>query len=102
MSSLEVAKSKVADLGAFIDHKAVQMFKRMYIDDGLGERSKDTEDRLEGEEVNDTKSNVTYTGIISQIFALGRFDIQVMVRDGGMRPEFIKKMGVIPGSVVCT
>ena len=50
MAGLEVAKHKVADLGANIDPLAAQMIKKGYVDDGAGGGSKEDVERLIGDE----------------------------------------------------
>ena len=75
MCGLIVAKSKVADLGISIDHDAVFMIKKTYLDDGSGRGLMDTVDQLLGDKVTDNDDNVNYTGTISQIFAQGGFQI---------------------------
>ena len=81
MCGLEVAKAKVADPGQDIDPDAVAMIKKTYVDDGSGGGTSDTVDRLIGEETADKEGNLTYSGTVTQIFALGGFSIKVMVRD---------------------
>ena len=71
MCGLEVAKTKVADLGKNIDPAAVDMIKMTYVDDGSGGGTKETVDRLIGEETTDAKGNLIYSGTVAQIFALG-------------------------------
>ena len=71
MCGLEVAKTKVAELGKDIDSKAVNMIKLTYVDDGAGGGSKETVDRLVGEETTDAEGKLHYIGTIAQIFALG-------------------------------
>ena len=53
----------------------------------------DTVDRLIGEETSDEQSNLTYSGTVAQIFALGGFSLKVIVRDGESRPKIIDKLG---------
>ena len=93
MCGLEVAKTKVADLGKHINPEAVPMIKLTYVDDGSGGGTTETVDRLIGEESTDPQGNLTYTGSVAQIFALGGFTLKVMVRDGEHRPEIIDKLG---------
>ena len=90
---LEVAMSKVENLGESIDPEAVKMIKKTYVDDGSGAGSKDAVNRLLGEEVVDSESNIIYTGTIAQLFYLGGFIVRVMVRDGEWRPEVVQKLG---------
>ena len=65
MCGLEVAKSKVADLGVSMDHVAVLRVKKTDIDDGSGGRLKDTVDRLMGDEVTDNEGKVSYKSLPS-------------------------------------
>ena len=92
MCGLEVAKAKVADLGNSIDPEFVVMIKKTYVDDGSGGGSKDTVNRLIGEEVSDGKGNLNFMGTVAQIFALGGFSLKVMVRDGKTRSHIIDKL----------
>ena len=93
MCNLEVAKAKVADLGQDINPEAVAMIKMTYVDDGAGGGSKETFDRLIGEETSDKEGNLSYSGTVAQIFALGGFTIKVMVWDGESRSPIIDKLG---------
>ena len=79
MCGLEVSKTKVADLGQHIDSEAVAMIKMTYVDDGSGGGTTQTVDRLIGEESTDPQGNLTYTGTVAQIFALGGFTLKVIV-----------------------
>lgn len=71
----------------------VKMIKKTYVDDCSGGRSKDTVDRMVEKEVTDTKGHVIYTANISQIFPLGRFNLEAMVPDGEARSEITKCLG---------
>ena len=93
MCGLEVAKTKVADLGKNIDPAAVDMIKMTYVDDGSGGGTKETVDRLIGEETTDAKGNLIYSGTVNQIFALGGFSLKVMVRDRESLPDITEKLG---------
>ena len=75
MCGLEVSKVKVADLGQDISLEAVALIKMTYVDDGSGGGTMDTVDRLIGEEASDDKGNLSYSGTVAQIFALGGFMI---------------------------
>ena len=55
--------------------------------------SKETVDRLVGVVVTNTKGYTTYSGTIALIFALGGFNIKILVRDGELRLEVNKKLG---------
>ena len=92
MCGLEVAKHKTADLGTDIDPEAVVMIKRGYVDDGSGGGTKETVDRLMGNETEQDGS-LQYDGTVAQIFSLGGFKLKVMVRDGETRQEIIDKLG---------
>ena len=63
------------------------------VDDGAGKGTKETVDRLIGEETSDDEGNLSYSGTVAQIFALGGFTIKVMVRDGESRSPIIDKLG---------
>ena len=61
------------------------MMRKTYVDDGSGGGTKETVDRLIWNEIADKDGNLSYTGTVSQIFALGGFTIKVMVRNGETR-----------------
>ena len=64
-----------------------------YVDGGSGGGTTQTFDRLIGEESTDPQENLTYTGTVAQIFALGGFTLKLMVRDGEDGPEITDKLG---------
>ena len=62
------------------------------MDDGSRGGAQETVERLIGNEIADKDGNLSYTGTVSQIFALGGFSIKVMVRNGETRPHIINKL----------
>ena len=92
MCGLEVAKSKLADLGYTIDPEAALMIKKGYVDDGTGGGSKATVDWLIGEETW-VDGEPRYSGTVAQIMSIGSLEIKCMVRNGEDRPKVIEMLG---------
>ena len=89
---LEVAKQKVAKVGAVIDERVALMVEKGYVDDGCGGGDKEFVDYLIGEQTN-VDGSLEYSGKVSQILALGGFKVKVMVRSGETDAKMIEKLG---------
>ena len=89
---LKVAKRLVAEAGAGIDPKAVEMLKNSYVDDIICGGNEAAVDRMIGDEAW-SEGVPSHDGTLQQIYNKGSFKIKVMVRDKELRPEAIKLLG---------